>query len=60
MLYTYNNKKSHLDGQQYQYHTIDGRVYLTPVNGKAKAQLRMPFNTFQKVVKDGYYTPVKS
>ena len=56
MLYTYNNKKSHLDGQQYRYHPINGTVYLTPVNGKAKAQLRMPFNTFTKVSQQGYYT----
>lgn len=55
VLYIYQYKRSPLDGQIYVYHTIDGRVYLTPKGGKAKSQLRMPFNIFQKAVKDGYY-----
>jgi len=55
MTYSYQNKKSHLNGQIYEYHTIDGRAYLTPKGGKAKCQLKMPFTVFQKAVKDGFY-----
>lgn len=55
-MYIYTNHKSKLNGQQYSYHTIDGRVYLTPIKGSTQTQIRMPFTTFWKAVKDGYYT----
>ena len=54
-MFIYINQKSKLNGQYYSYHTIDGRVYLTPVKGTTQTQIRMPFNTFWKAVKDGYY-----
>jgi len=56
--YQYNNPKSRLNGQTYSYHTIDGRVYLTPFDGKTKVQVKMPFTTFWKAVKDGYYKAI--
>lgn len=59
-IYQYCNKKSKLDGQLYNMHMIDGRVYLTPVDhSKTKTQVRMPYTTFHKAVKDGYYIPGK-
>lgn len=68
-IYKYCNKKSKLDGQLYNMHMIDGRlikrvrltmVHLTPVDhSKTKTQVRMPYTTFHKAVKDGYYIPEK-
>lgn len=57
--YQYNNKKSVNNGLYYDMHHIDGKCYLTPVEGqKTKTQIKMPYVTFCKAVKDGYYTKI--
>lgn len=55
MTYTYNNKKSRLNGQVYNMRMIDARIYLTPIGGKTKTRIRLSYDVFYKAVKDGYY-----
>jgi hypothetical protein len=58
-IYTYNNKKSCLNGMQVNVIERDNMVDLHPVVGTSKSTktYSMPIATFKKAISTGHYTP---